>query len=93
MKGGSHSAEVRMQLLMNDRALRIGQLGPNFIILDDPTGLPPGEAEIWISVDGSESRWPVWLLNGISADEPRAEISGLPGTQFRHLTHGPGGIA
>jgi len=82
MKGGSHSAEVRMQLLMNDRALRIGQLGPNFIILDDPTGLPPGEAEIWISVDGSESRWPVWLLNGISADERAPRSRGCQGLSF-----------
>ena len=78
MESGSHSADVRMQLSVNGQTLKIGQLGPEFIILDDPIDLPPCEAEITMSVDGRERRWAVWLVNGISTGEPRVEISALP---------------
>ena len=64
-----------MQLAVNGHILKIGQLGPEFVILEDPIDHPPGEAEILMSVDGLDTRWRVELTNGIVAGEPRAEIS------------------
>jgi hypothetical protein len=36
-------------------------------MLDDPADYPPGGAEIRMSIDGRERRWPVQLPEGISA--------------------------
>jgi hypothetical protein len=64
-----------MQLYVNSRIFAIGQLGPDFIILDDPADHPPAEAEIALSIDGRERRWPVCLPDGMAASSPRTRIS------------------
>lgn len=68
-----------MHLSINGHLLKIGQLGPEFVIIENPIDHPPGEAEILMSVDGADSRWRVRLTNGIAAGEPRAGISELAG--------------
>jgi hypothetical protein len=75
LKTHGYSADVRMQLLVNGRSLRIGQLGPDFLILDDLADHPPGRAEIMMSVDGRVRRWPVQLPDGVSAEQPRTRIA------------------
>lgn len=70
-----YSADVRMQLYVNGHVFAIGQLGPDFIILDEPADHPPVEAEIALSIDGCERRWPVCLPDGMSASQPRTRIS------------------
>jgi hypothetical protein len=70
-----HSAEVHMQLNLNGFVLPIGQLGPDFLILRDPTDHPPAEAEIVMSIDGEERRWNVHLPDGISVDKVRTKIA------------------
>jgi hypothetical protein len=65
-----------MDLRLNGHVLRIAQLGPDFLILTDPIDHPPVDAEIAMSIDGHESRWPVRLDNGLSAAERRTRISG-----------------
>ena len=70
-----HSADVRMELLLNGAALRIVQLGPDFLILDESANHPPSDAEIALHVDGRERRWHVRLLAGFSADASRIPIS------------------
>jgi hypothetical protein len=40
MKNYGHSADVRMHLTVNGQVLSIGQLGPDFLILRDPTDHP-----------------------------------------------------
>jgi len=64
-----------MHLSVNGHLLKIGQLGPDSVILDDLVNLPPCEAEIRMSVDGHETRWQVKLADGISAANPRTSIS------------------
>ena len=59
------SADVRMQLNVNGCVLPIAQLGPDFIILREPAAHPPSEAEVFMSIDGKESRWNVYLPHGI----------------------------
>ena len=71
---GGHSANVRMSLAVNGHSLRIAQLGPQFLILSDPVDHPPADAEIKMSVDGHESQWPVFLVDGISQSKPRVAI-------------------
>jgi hypothetical protein len=69
------SAEVQMELSVNGHVLSIGQLGPDFIILDDPCEHPPDNAEIMVSIDGHERRWRVHLPNGISCTVSRTIIA------------------
>lgn len=69
-----HSADVRMHLNVHGRSLRIGHLGPDFVILDDLADHPPGEAEIVMSVDGRVRRWMVDLPEGLCPKAPRTVI-------------------
>jgi len=73
--GKGHSANVRMELHINGDVMSIGQLGPDFIMLDDPADHAPGTAEIAMWVDGQASRWPVYLVDGIAADRDKTRIS------------------
>jgi hypothetical protein len=73
-----YSADVRMQLCVNGHVHTIGQLGPDFLILDDPTDHPPAEAEIILSIDGRVRRWSVQLPDGIRAGQPETRIVGCP---------------
>jgi hypothetical protein len=73
-----HSADVRMELRLDGHVLPIAQLGPDFLILTHPLDHPPAEAEIALSIDGHESRWPVRLHEGISATQRRTRIRRIP---------------
>lgn len=70
----AHSATVRIGLLFAGRRIEIAQLGPDFLILQDPTVMPPGMGEIILQVDESERRKPVLLPNGIGASVERTPI-------------------
>jgi hypothetical protein len=74
-KSPAHSAVVRMELHVNGHVLSIGQLGPDFLILDKPADHPPGEAEIAMWVDDHASRWPVYLVDGIAAGRDETRIA------------------
>ncbi len=56
-----------MQLCVDGRNYRIGQLGPDFLILDDPADIPPADGEITMSIDGQIRRWLVQLPEGMSS--------------------------
>ena len=71
----SHSADVRMELRINDQVLQVDQLGPDFIILEKTADCPPSEAEMTLTIDGHERRWRVWLTDGISAERRRTRIT------------------
>jgi hypothetical protein len=75
---GCFSADVRMHLTVNGSKLTIGQLGPDFLILDNPTDHSPSEAEISLSIDGDTSRWFVDLPDGIIAGQPETRIVRRP---------------
>lgn len=64
-----------MELHVNGHILSIGQLGPDFVMLDDPTDHPAAEAEIAMWVDGHASRWPVYLVDGIARGQDRTRIT------------------
>lgn len=78
LQNGSYSADVQMHLTVNSRIFSIGQLGPDFLILDAPTDHPPAAGEITFSIDGRERRWTVHLPEGIAAGQVRTRIADGP---------------
>ena len=74
-QSNGYSADVRMHLSVNGHTLRIGQLGPDFIILRDAFDLPASEAQITVSIDGRTRQWSVQLPEGISAAKARTRIA------------------
>ncbi len=75
MKNSEHSAQIEMQLLVNGATLSIGQMGPDFLLLDATMDHPPSEAMIVFSVDGNERRWKVSLPEGLSRGQDRVAIA------------------
>jgi len=71
---GGFSTDVRMHLSVNGHVFLVGQLGPDFLILDDPIDHPPAEAEIRLSIDGRAREWSVDLPDGIIAGKPETRI-------------------
>ena len=74
----AYSADVRMHLSVNGRILPIAQLGPDFLILAQPAGHPPAEAEITLSIDGHVQRWAVYLPYGIVPERLKTPIGACP---------------
>jgi hypothetical protein len=72
---GGHSAQVKMQLLVNGSSIAIAQMGPDFLLIDGPIDHPPGAASLVLQVDKSERRWNVPLPDGISATSKRVQIA------------------
>ena len=77
MGHSGHSAQIEMQLLVNGATLSIGQMGPDFHLLDTTIDHPPSEATILFSVDGNERRWKVSLPEGSSRGQDRVVIAKL----------------
>jgi hypothetical protein len=75
---GSYSAEVQMELRVNGRVFSVGQLGPDFVMLDDPVEHPPADGEMMVSIDGEVKRWPVWLPDGVVPGKDRTRMVERP---------------
>jgi hypothetical protein len=75
LKDHCFSADVCMQLSVNGHVFAIGQLGPDFVVLREPTNCPPSAGEITVTIDGEIRRWPVQLPDGILADLPRTRTT------------------
>jgi len=58
------SADVTLTLLMNDKSYPLSKIGRDEIFFRSPVHIPPGLAEILMTVDGREHRWPVKLVHG-----------------------------
>jgi hypothetical protein len=63
-----------MQLLLSGTSLSIAQLAPDFIILDQSAEHPPTEGEILLHIDGNESRWRVFLPEGIQRGQEKTPM-------------------
>lgn len=72
---GPFSADVRIHLHVDGQALSVSHLGPDFLILRTPMDHPPCNAEITMSIDGHESRWTVYLSNGIQVGRCKTAIA------------------
>ena len=67
-----------MQLRVNGESIPVAQMGPDFLLLDEPCDHPPGNASVILKVDTSERSWNVHLPNGISSNSKRVAISASP---------------
>lgn len=74
---GNFCTEVRLKLRTVDGEFSLGQIAPDFIILDPPLSLPPGAGEIVLSIDGRERTWTVELPAGSSTAVSRTAIRRL----------------
>jgi len=72
-----HSAQVKIDLLIDGASVPVAQLGPDFLILDAPFDHPPGNARLVLRVDQSDRQWNICLPDGISATANRVAIRGL----------------
>jgi hypothetical protein len=72
---GAHSARVEMQLVINGDTISITHMGPDYLLVDCAKDYPPGVASIFLQVDQSESRWQVFLPNGISKNSNRVALA------------------
>ncbi|HEY2343529.1 MAG TPA: hypothetical protein VGH90_10885 [Chthoniobacteraceae bacterium] len=70
-----HSADVDMELRVNGAVLSIGQMGPDFLLMDSLVDHPPCDATIVLRVDGVERQWRVRLPEGLSAEVERVKIA------------------
>lgn len=62
-----YSAEVRLYLETSKGTFSLAQIGPNDVIFAKPVDLPPCDAEVVMSIDGTVTRWPVRLANGVTS--------------------------
>lgn len=67
-----------MRLEVNGCDLRIKQMGPDFLLVEDPINHPAGLARIMLSVDESVERWSVLLPEGLSVGIERVCIAPVP---------------
>jgi hypothetical protein len=66
-----------MELRLNGHVLPIAQMAPGFLVLRHPFDHPPADAEVYLRIDDSESRWRVHLVEGISAERRKTQVVGL----------------
>ncbi|MBW3542082.1 MAG: hypothetical protein KY476_17570 [Planctomycetes bacterium] len=59
-----YSSDVELKLVVEGSEYRLAQIGPGFIMFRDTPRLPQCMAEIVMTVDGREQRWPVRLVDG-----------------------------
>jgi hypothetical protein len=64
-----------MRLLVNGGSISVLQMGPDFLLVEEPFDHPPGNASVILRVDQSERRWNVRLPNGISSCSKRVAIA------------------
>lgn len=62
----SYSADVQLNLLVENRVISLGQVGPQFAILTHPDDVPAGtNAVLEVIIDGYKNTWEICLVNGI----------------------------
>ena len=64
-----------MHLEVAGQSLAIAQMGPDFLILEQPVELPATWGDVVMRIDASERRWSVSLPDGLSAVAQRTRIA------------------
>jgi hypothetical protein len=64
-----------MHLQLDGQTLSVGQLGPDFLILDAAIDHPPTSGRLFLAVDGNEREWEINLPEGITAGSRRVVIA------------------
>jgi hypothetical protein len=61
---GNYSADVQISLDLDGVVLAVARTGPEYVVLSQPTNLPPCHGTLRMMVDGRETSWPVFLKDG-----------------------------
>jgi len=61
-----YSAEVRLQMEAQGRIWPLAKIGKDHVVPAGQIELPPCDAVVIMTVDGSERRWDVRLVDGVS---------------------------
>lgn len=64
-----------MSLLVGGQALRVGQMGPGFLILEEPFSSQARQGIVRLTVDGVTEEIPVLLPKGIPPGTDRIETA------------------
>jgi len=64
-----------MNLQLGERKIRVAQMGPDFVILREPTSHPPATGIVTLEVDGRIRQFPVFLPRGIAQESKRVELA------------------
>jgi len=73
----TYSATVQMHLVIGARCLGIAQMGPEFMILEEPVDTPAGCGELVIQIDGNEKRRAIYLPDGVRSNDVRTRIAAV----------------
>ena len=65
---------MKIRLVVNGSSIAVAQMGPDFLLVEHPLTIPPGNASLVLQVDRSEPRGNVHLPDGISAAFKRVAI-------------------
>jgi hypothetical protein len=71
----ARSADVTIGLLIDGDWLPVGQLGPDFFLLDVVADHPPCDAVVKLRVDDVERQWSGRLPQGISPVSDRVKLA------------------
>jgi hypothetical protein len=71
-RGTGYSATVKLQLIVGDRTLELGQIGPDAVWLRENAEIDPCDATVVMTVDGRRHEWPVYLPDGLSRESREA---------------------
>jgi hypothetical protein len=63
-----------MNLVIENRAIRVWEVAPGFVVFHEPIDLPPSSGQIVLQLDGERHSWPVRLPEGALATSPRAVL-------------------
>jgi hypothetical protein len=64
----AYSALVKIRLICPDRTIELGQVAPDWIMVDSPVELAPCHGDIELEIDGHISTRRVFLPDGIALD-------------------------
>ena len=65
-----------MELITNGRRLSVAKSAADYLILNEPTTLPPGEAELIVTIDQEPSKFPFTItepVNGVRIEIAASE--------------------
>ncbi|MCG8421711.1 MAG: hypothetical protein MJE77_27650 [Proteobacteria bacterium] len=71
----AYSADVNLLLIVGERQFALSQIGPDDIVVQHPSELPPCDAELIMQLDGERHNWLVTLVDGMSATSPVVRIA------------------
>lgn len=81
-----YSADVRINLIIDNTAYPLAKIGPHVAVLRRPTDLPQCEGLIELQIDGKISRWDVRLPHGACPIDENVEIVAVtPNTPGRQI--------